>query len=81
MTVAHTQLLAAIGYAHFVVEHAVGLHRRVATTADPASAPLGVPFYAFLPRTLCGGSRCAWALEADRLLRRGLPPTAHRVGW
>ncbi|GAB0494842.1 hypothetical protein MMPV_006138 [Pyropia vietnamensis] len=74
-------LLASVAYAHFVVEHAIGHHRRVATRADPASAALGVSFYAFLPRTVSGGMRSAWALEAARLRRRGLPAAAHRVGW
>lgn len=74
-------LLASVAYAHFVVEHAVGHHRRVATRADPASAALGVSFYAFLPRTVGGGVRSAWALETARLRRRGLPAATHRIGW
>ncbi|MGQ3053815.1 MAG: alkane 1-monooxygenase [Roseateles sp.] len=66
-------VLAPVAYGHFYVEHNRGHHRRVATFEDPASARLGEGYWAFLPRTLIGGLRSAWALEAERLARRGLP--------
>ncbi|PTT91034.1 alkane 1-monooxygenase, partial [Pelomonas sp. HMWF004] len=66
-------VLAPVAYGHFFVEHNRGHHRRVATPEDPASARLGESFWAFLPRTLLGGLRSAWALEADRLSHQGRP--------
>lgn len=66
-------LMASVSYAHFMVEHYRGHHVRVATEADPASARRGESLWRFLPRTLAGSWRSAWALEARRLqqLRRG----------
>lgn len=64
--------LAPVLYGHFYVEHNRGHHRRVATPEDPASARLGESFWAFLPRTLVGSLRSAWALERARLAARGL---------
>ena len=55
--------LAQSGYGHFFIEHNRGHHVRVATPEDPASARLGESFYAFLPRTVIGSLRSAWALE------------------
>lgn len=63
--------LAPVAYGHFYIEHNRGHHRRVATAEDPASARLGESFWAFLPRTMVGSLRSAWALEARRLARRG----------
>ena len=65
-------VLAPVAYGHFYVEHNRGHHRRVATFEDPASARLGESYWAFLPRTVLGGLRSAWALEADRLHHKGL---------
>lgn len=67
-------VLAPVAYGHFYIEHNRGHHRRVATFEDPASARLGESYWAFLPRTMVGGLRSAWALEADRLANRGRPP-------
>lgn len=64
--------LAPVAYGHFYVEHNRGHHRRVATPEDPASARLGESFWVFLPRTMIGGLRSAWALERSRLAGRGL---------
>ncbi len=61
-------------YAHFFVEHNRGHHARVATPADPASARRGEGLYRFWLRSVLGGLRSAWALERDRLARRGLGP-------
>ncbi len=63
--------LAQSGYGHFFIEHNRGHHVRVATPEDPASARLGESFYAFLPRTVIGSLRSAWALERVRLRRVG----------
>lgn len=65
--------LAPACYGHFFVEHNRGHHVRVATPEDPASARLGESLWRFLPRTLAGSLRSAWALERDRLARLGRP--------
>ena len=62
--------LAQTCYGHFFVEHNRGHHVRVATPEDPASSRFGENLYAFLPRSVAGGVRSAWALEAGRLARR-----------
>jgi len=64
-------LLVTVAYGHFLVEHVRGHHLRVATPADPASAPRGMGLYRFLLRSLFGGFVHAWQLEARRLARRG----------
>jgi len=66
-------LMASVNYAHFMVEHYRGHHPRAATRDDPASARRGESLWRFLPRTLAGSWRSAWALEARqaRTLRRG----------
>jgi alkane 1-monooxygenase len=66
-------LMASVNYAHFMVEHYRGHHPRAATAADSASARRGETLWAFLPRTLAGSLRSAWALEAAQLrqLKRG----------
>ncbi len=63
--------LAQTCYGHFFVEHNRGHHVRVATAEDPASARLGETLYAFVPRSVIGGVRSAWNLEAARLARDG----------
>ncbi|MFB9446713.1 alkane 1-monooxygenase [Dactylosporangium vinaceum] len=66
--------LAPTGYGHFFVEHNRGHHVRVATPEDPASSRLGESFWRFWPRTVAGGLRSAWRLEANRLRIRGRSP-------
>ncbi|GIX34671.1 MAG: hypothetical protein KatS3mg126_0450 [Lysobacteraceae bacterium] len=77
--------LAPSCYGHFVVEHNRGHHVRVATPEDPASARLGESFWHFLPRSVFGGLRSAWALERERLARLGLPvwhpSNQNLLGW
>jgi alkane 1-monooxygenase len=70
--------LAQSGYGHFFIEHNRGHHVRVATPEDPASARLGESFYAFLPRTVIGSLRSAWALERVRLRRLERSPWSPR---
>ena len=64
-------LLSMVGYMHFRIEHAYGHHRYVGTAQDSASAALGEGFPAFFMRSLRGGLCSAWAIEAQRLERRG----------
>lgn len=66
--------LAQTCYGHFFVEHNRGHHVRVATAEDPASARLGEWLYAFIPRSVIGGLRSAWNLEATRLAATGKSP-------
>jgi alkane 1-monooxygenase len=73
-------LLVSVGYGHFYVEHNRGHHVRVATDADPASAPRGMPLYLFIPRSVIGSLRHAWRLEALRLQRLGCGPL-HPSNW
>lgn len=74
-TAAHERWLAKlalgpVAYGHFFVEHNRGHHVRVATPEDPASSRFGESFWAFLPRTMIGSLRSAWALERKRLARQ-----------
>ncbi|ORW07090.1 alkane 1-monooxygenase [Mycolicibacter longobardus] len=61
--------LAQVCYGHFYIEHNRGHHVRVATPEDPASGRFGETFWEFLPRSVFGGVRSAWQLEAARLRR------------
>ncbi|HEX6869711.1 MAG TPA: alkane 1-monooxygenase [Micromonosporaceae bacterium] len=70
--------LAPTGYGHFQVEHNRGHHVRVATPEDPASARLGEPFWAFLPRTVIGSLTSAWRLETARFRLRSRSPWSVR---
>jgi alkane 1-monooxygenase len=60
------------GYGHFSIEHNRGHHRHVSTPEDPASSRLGESIYRFVLREMPGAFRRAWALETDRLQRRGM---------
>lgn len=64
-------LLTLTSYTWFCVEHVFGHHKHVATPGDPATARLGESVYRFLPRTLAGGVRSAWAFETRRVERSG----------
>lgn len=59
--------LGPVAYGHFFVEHNRGHHVRVATPEDPASSRYGESFYRFLPRSMIGSLKSAWALEKKRL--------------
>jgi alkane 1-monooxygenase len=64
-------VLAVPVYGHFWVEHNRGHHRDVATPEDPASSRMGESIYKFALREVPGAFRRAWAIEKDRLERRG----------
>ncbi|ADG97247.1 Alkane 1-monooxygenase [Segniliparus rotundus DSM 44985] len=66
--------LAQTFYGHFYLEHNRGHHVRVATPEDPASARMGESFWAFWPRSVFGGLRSAWRLEAERFRKLGKSP-------
>ena len=69
---AKTLLLSTL-YMHFFIEHNRGHHARVATEEDPASSRKGEWLYGFWMRSVVGGWRSAWDLEAQRLGRKGRP--------
>lgn len=64
-------LLLPSMYMHFIIEHNRGHHMRVATEEDPASSRRGEWLYTFWFRTVFGGWRSAWQLEAQRVGRAG----------
>lgn len=74
-------LMGSVLYAHFMVEHYRGHHRRAATDADPASARRGESVWRFLPRTVLGGWRSAWALEASHRVRLGRSWLRSPLAW
>ena len=63
--------LALPGYGHFTINHNQGHHRNVSTPGDPASSRMGESIYRFARREMRGAFLEAWALERDRLARRG----------
>ena len=70
--------LAVPFYGHFTPEHNAGHHAQVATPEDSASARFGESIYRFATREIPGGLRRGWALERERLARRGLPAFSAR---
>ncbi len=58
-------------YMHFFIEHNRGHHLRAATEEDPASSRRGEWLYTFWARTVLGGWRSAWQIEARRVARAG----------
>ena len=60
-------LLWTVCYDHFALEHAHGHHRRVGSSADPATARLGENFPNFFRRSVVGQWNNAWRLEGQRL--------------
>jgi alkane 1-monooxygenase len=66
-------LLISTSYGHFATEHIYGHHLTVATPKDPVTARRREWFYTFLFRAMIGTALSAWALDSDRLARRGLP--------
>ncbi len=76
-------LLWLVAYMHFRVEHVQGHHRNVATPEDPASAPLGMNFYRFWPKTVGGSWRSAWRIERRRMerMKRKTFSSRNRMLW
>ncbi len=63
---------ALTGYGHFCIEHNRGHHVMVATPEDPASARMGESVYRFAMRELPGTAMRGWAMEKERLGKKGL---------
>lgn len=77
-------LLAAVCYAGFKIEHVRGHHVHVSTPEDASSSRFGQSLYAFLPHAYRHNFSNAWALEAQRLKRKGLPAMHWRnelIAW
>jgi alkane 1-monooxygenase len=66
--------LLLVLYQHFFIEHNRGHHKNVSTDADPATARKNEMLYAFIPRSIIGQYKDAWALENERLHREGKNP-------
>ncbi len=66
-------LSSLVLWALFRIEHVHGHHRTVGTPDDPTTAKLGESLYAYLPRSILGSIREAWAIEAERLAKQGKP--------
>jgi alkane 1-monooxygenase len=60
-----------VNYLHFYIEHVRGHHKRVGTSADPATARYGESIYAFIARTVPGQWRSALEIEAERIRSSG----------
>lgn len=69
---AKTLLLTSLNL-HFVIEHNLGHHKRVATDDDPASARYGQTVYTFVPRSMWLSYLSAWNIERERRAKRKLP--------
>ncbi len=65
-------LLYGVCYPHFVVEHVLGHHRRVATPEDSAYSPLGQSLYPFVASSAVRSLVSAWKLEGTRTEKRGI---------
>jgi alkane 1-monooxygenase len=66
-------LLARCLHAAFALEHVHGHHVCIGTPDDISTAPRGLGFWGYLPRTYFGAIRGAVRIEADRMRRKGLP--------
>ena len=66
-------VLAVPAYGHFSIEHNRGHHMNVSTPEDVASSRMGESIYRFALREMPGAFGEAWAIEKDRLARRGKP--------
>lgn len=58
-------------FGHHASAHPLVHHRFVGTAADPASAPLGVGFWRYLPRAWIGGFRAGLKAETARRTASG----------
>ncbi|MEQ9231144.1 MAG: alkane 1-monooxygenase [Cyclobacteriaceae bacterium] len=64
-------LLLSSLYMHFFIEHNRGHHKNVSTPEDPSSARKGEMLYAFWIRSVVFSYISAWAIESDRLKKKG----------
>ncbi len=71
-------LLLSSLYMHFFIEHNRGHHKKVSTSADPASARFGESVYRFWFRSIWYSYLSAWQLENSRLKKHGRSPWSLR---
>ena len=64
-------VLALPAYGHFTIDHNRAHHSKVSTPEDSSSSRMGENIYQFAAREIPGAFREAWAIEKDRLNRRG----------
>ena len=77
-------LLTTVGYYGFKIEHLRGHHVHVSTPEDASSARFGQSLWMFMPEALYRNTKNAWKLEAERLVRLGMPVIHWRnemLGW
>ena len=60
-------MLLSTLYMHFFIEHNRGHHTHVSTDHDPASSRYNENIYFFFPRSIIGGWKSAFRLEAKKL--------------
>ena len=66
-------LLASVTFVHEATEHVYLHHPLVGTPEDTLSAPRGMSFWQYFPRTLVSSVLGSWRVERERLVRRHLP--------
>ncbi|MCY4100699.1 MAG: fatty acid desaturase [Rhodobacteraceae bacterium] len=66
-------LLASASYPTYATEHVYIHHAKVGTPYDLGSVQKGVSFWHYLPKEVFSNITNSWALDKDRLARRGLP--------
>jgi hypothetical protein len=66
-------LLARCLHGAFALEHVYGHHINIGTPDDLSTAPRGMSFWRYLPRTFTGAFRGAARIEGERMRRRCLP--------
>lgn len=63
--------------ANFSIEHVYNHHAKVATDADPVSAPRGRNVYTHFVKAVIGTNRSSWHIEQKRLQQQQLPVLSH----
>ena len=66
-------LLTSASYPTYATEHVYIHHARVGTPHDVGSAPKGESFWSYLPNEVVSNITNSWAVDRERLARRGLP--------
>ncbi|MFT6152979.1 MAG: alkane 1-monooxygenase [Bermanella sp.] len=64
-------LLSLVSYGGFKIEHLYGHHVNVSTPLDASSSRYNQGVYAFLPRAYIHNFLNAWALQKERLTKKG----------
>ncbi len=70
-------VMASVSFPQEVTEHVYVHHSHIGTPRDAVSAPKGMSFWQYLPRSVLRSYRDTWVVERDRLARRRLPVWHH----